>query len=353
MSALARLLAPPASSATSLPGVLIQARPVLHIKLRSAITASALFRSLANPLFTAGRTNIKPEELRSNVWQWLNAQSVLLIVLDELQFLSRSDGASVNVANLIAEFLELGIPLSYVCNYSLGHKLKARHQEDTDRLLLHPDLVGTPSDEHWAKVVAEFLNVCPELFEIDAKLHAAEFGRLTAKLYRLLGTLLGEACRLAWANGIIRPVTMADVRAAVGSRGYARPRETVEDLKLLPFSVAVRKRRRDLVCPFEDLTSALPADRTSSPKETMRPNQSPAAVHQYESAIHAPGRQLLRDLNRPAANSGEGESKGASVTRQRRKGPVTAEDLLAGAKRLSEGLKPQPSSPQTPEPDAD
>lgn len=347
MRALTSLLTPTEEVARLVPGMQIQPRPVIHIKIGAARASSAVLRSLSNPVFVAGRSNIPQPELLKHLREWLFVQSTLVLLVDELQFLTRSDSASTQIANLLSELNQLGPTVAYIFNYSLGHKLMARQQEDKDRLLARR--VGLPSptegDPHWMAALSAYIGVAPDFFDIDADRHAAELHRLTGGILRLLRLLLLSACRLVWSKVVDRAVTMADVRAAYHSGYFSSQREDVEALRSLPFNQRLRERRKDLVCPFPDM-SDLKTPNTGSPKTSSHPpTPSPAVMHMMESAISATGRQVLKELRAAAERSGAGDNQPAKVARLRGRTKVTAEALLAGAKLLTSPSSNRPSTP--------
>lgn len=218
VKAVVRAITPDAQAPMS-PSVPVAPRPAVHATIRSQHSASSVLQSLANPLFTAGRKNFKPVEMANHLRQWLYAQGTQLLLVDELQSMTRSEHSSTLIANLLTELNELGPSLVYIFNYSLGHKLLRRPQEDKDRLLVKT-LVLNPlanTDPHWHWVVSEHTRVAPELFDIDAGRDAPELHRLTAGLHRLLGDLLLQACRMAWPLKVARSVSMTDIRAAYRS----------------------------------------------------------------------------------------------------------------------------------------
>lgn len=148
----------------------------------------------------------------------------------------------------------------------------------------------------------------------------------------MLGLLLLEACRNSRLPKVGRRVTMADVRAAYTSSAYASQRADIEDLRSLPVNSRLRDKRKDLLCPFPDLSS-LEADANSSPSATDLP--APAAIHVMESALNHGARHVLKELRAQADDVSSGERKAATVTKLTRRPALTAEALLAGAKLLS------------------
>lgn len=339
MAALGRLLQPQGVQAAEGFGVVIQPRPVQHLKIEARQSLEQVLASIANPLFLAERRRLTVKELRDHLKDWLHAQFTLLIVLDEIQFLTRSDTASTQSVNLIAELSALGPPLTYISNFSLCHKLMGRKQEEKDRLLAHPIVLQPPVDgPHWRDVVAAYIAVAPEVFGIQAHECAAELHRLTAGLYRMLRRLLEQACRLVLVEGGSNQVTMAHVRAAYGSQTFSSARGDVEALVKMRTSSSseLRRRHKDLVSPFDELVSpTAPAPKAFS----FVADSEEVAQRMLRGAIDAGGQATLRQLRAAVQEVDAGVRPKAVVTPHPRKPQVTAESLLAGAKRTME-LKP-------------
>nr|WP_267876830.1 ATP-binding protein [Massilia aquatica] len=333
MRALERALSPvPGVCLTS--SVQVPMRPVIHLTIRSQRSSGPVLRSLANPVFVAGRQNLPPAELAEHLRQWLYTQGTQLLIVDELQSMTRGESSSTLIANLVAELNELGPAVVYVFNYSLGHKLLTRNQEDKDRLLAKT-LILKPShgsSQEWILQVDEHVMVAPHLLDIEGERDAPELHRLTGGLCRLLGLLLLEACRISWPAKLGRRVTMADVRAAYGSSAYASQRADIEDLRSLSVSSRLRDRRKDLLCPFPDLASR-EAETSRSLLDADSP--APAAIRVMESALNHGARHVLQELRAQAHEVSSGERKAATVTKLTRRPALTAEALLTGAKFLS------------------
>lgn len=338
VKAVVRALTPAAQALIS-PSVLVAPRPAIHATIRAQHAASSVLQSLANPLFTTGRKSVRPAEMANHLRQWLYNQATQLLLVDELQSMTRSEQSSTLIANLLTELNELGPSLVYIFNYSLGHKLLRRPQEDKDRLLVKT-LVLNPlasTDPHWHRVVSEHTRIAPKLFNIDAERDAPELYRLTAGLHRLLGDLLLHACHIAWPSTVARSVSMADVRAAYRSGLYASHRDDVEALQSLAFNGRLRESRKDLVCPFADGAGDRGLAETPTRRTAHPLTPTPAAVHMFKSALTMEERSVLAALRGDAANKPTGAAaRSATVTRLPRQKRPTAETLLAGARLLTE-----------------
>ena len=330
--ALVRALSPPEGFFLT-PSVQVTSRPVMHLTMTAQRSIHPILRQLASPVFVGNRTNISPDELTRHLRERLFVQGGLLLTVDELQSMTRSEGATTLISNLLTELNVLGPNVVYCFNYSLGHKLLHRPQEDKDRLLVNCLRLDPPAsrDPHWQKVVAEYLRLAPEHFDISPEDHSEELHRLTGGLYRLLCLLLLEACRTAWPTKVQRRVSMADVRRAFRSSAYASQRVDVETLQSIDVNRRDRSRRPDLVCPFQDLTTL---DDTPAVDGTKGP--AAAAVHAVESALSVDEQRVLKDLRSGADRATREGRKSATVTTLPRRSPLTAQALLAGEKLLSQ-----------------
>lgn len=303
---------------------------VVHLKLRTARSVCHVLESLANPLFMAGRAKVSLDDLTDHLREWLYSKSTILLLVDELQFVSTSSKASTLIASTISALAELGPPVVYICNYSLARKLMRRPHEEKARFLSQVTVLHPPNedDPHWAHVVESYLSVAKSYFDFKAEQVAPELHRLTSGMYRALKDLLCEACRHAWQNGTGRPVTMNDVRSAYRSDGYTSHRGDVETLARVASSAQARRARPDLVSPFSstiDRTSATTSDR--APRKPLE--LSPIVQETFESAMHPEGRKVLKQLREAAAAAPPERKSSANVKSIRKRGPVTSTSLLA------------------------
>ncbi|MCE4554241.1 ATP-binding protein [Roseateles cellulosilyticus] len=328
--ALARALKPPEGFCLA-PSVQVPSSPIVHLTMTAQRSSQPILRQLASPVFVANRTNISPDDLVRHLRERLFAQGALLMPVDELQSMTRSESATTLIANLLVELNELGPYVIYCFNYSLGHKLLLRPQEDKDRLLANLLHLDAPrrEDPCWRDVVAEYVGVAPDLFDIAPERDSDELHQLTGGLYRLLGFLLLEACRTAWPTAVQRRVSMADVRRAFQSGAYCSQRIDIETLQSIGVNSRDRDRRRDLACPFPDLArSAGGAAAVVSPSVARRP--TPAAEYAMESALTVDERRVLVELREGADQASSTGRKPATVTKLPARQSLTAQALLAG-----------------------
>ncbi|MGC3987823.1 MAG: ATP-binding protein [Pseudorhodoferax sp.] len=318
--------------------VLVPIEPVVRIEMQAQRSTKPVLESLANPVFVAGRKKIAPDEMLQHLRKWLYSKGTQVLLVDEMQAMTRGTQSTALIANLLGDLNSLGPAVVYVFNYSLGHKLMTRPQEDKDRLLSNCLTLDPPSadDRHWHAVVKEYVRLGSGLIRIDSARDALTLHRLTGGLYRLLRILLREACRSAWPLKVGRAVTMDDVRAAYQSTAYASQRGDVEALRSLHFSGLLTRKRRDLVVPLPGSTPSTAPDKFVEVKPLVDQPPPAAAVHLMESALNADERRVLAKLRAPLDEPAIARPS-AKVTRLPRRSAIDAESLLAGARLLSDG----------------
>lgn len=338
MTAIHRVFASVEASGGFFPEMGIEHEPqlILHVQIGALKNVNEILSGLANPLFLAHHKKAQLWRLKDHLREWLYAQSTLLIVVDELQFLTRSSTASTLIANTISALSELGPPVFYTSNYSLGQKLMRRPQEDKDRLLARVTLLDPPSsnDAHWAKVLTSYLSIAPGRFDTDISECADQLHRLTAGLYRALKDLLCEACRIAWLVDAKSIVTMNHIRQAYRSPTYTSHRTDIEALEWIATSAQARRERSDLVSPFSTTQAALP-NRNSANGSGLKAQVPLAVAHMIESSAKADARVLLEDLRHASDEVGVGRRRGATVTKISKRLAMTPASLRAGLDSLS------------------
>jgi len=320
------------------PDILI--RYVQSLTINTKSSNRALMMPLANPTFLAGRRGAAVGDLGGHVRTWLHTTGSGLLLIDELQFLTQSQTANTRVAQVLLMMGYLGIPVLYAANYSLGHRLMRRPQEERQRLLIDPiDLLPeAPDSPAWRQLMDEYVRIAPEIFQVDAATYARELNQLTAGTGRLLKILFvlafGRACERRGA----RVVTIDDLRAAYRSGAFSTMREDVEALASLSVSPLLVDKCPELVSPFrgERTTETVkrPGQRAVHPgPETERAAVAPLAVaYQLESTLSPDARKILTAMRGDTDPVHSPVHPGKSVRTGGGHAKVTAESLYAGAK---------------------
>lgn len=186
------------------------------------------------------------KEYRRHAFQ----SGIALLTIDELQFLTQSSQANTLVAQHLLQLSQLQLPLVYVTNYSLCHRLLRRPQEEVQRLMADPMVIlpESPYSDDWRAYLNEckvagsqYLDINPE--ECGEMLHSYSAG-----LKRLVRILLTIAYQIARGDGR-HAVTLADVELAYRSTTYSPHRKDVEIM--IKQWITGRCIRADLWCPFD------------------------------------------------------------------------------------------------------
>lgn len=170
------------------------------------------------------------------------------IFLDEFQFVTQSATANTRIVQMLMSMCYLGVPIIYIANFSLLHRLKARNQEDIHRLLSKVQLLApeSQSSRDWHTLLQWQRDVAPDVFEFDPVADAEAIHFLTAGVNRAVVRLLQVAFVRSCLSG--RPVRLGELEAAQKTDEYAIFRRDVELLQ----QINIEKNRgpKDLRCPF-------------------------------------------------------------------------------------------------------
>lgn len=178
----------------------------------------------------------------------------MFIVVDELQFLTQSANANTVVAKTIEFLRSLGVPIFFVGNYSLAHKLQGRPQQDkqrylTDPLIILPDPVSAPEYVEMLNAYARVSGGVVNIREIDREM----FHWYTGGNKRVGRHLLVQAYRISRVRcekkKVATHITMADIQEAYAAPAFSSDREDIEICRKQ--LLEGRQYRQDLWCPFE------------------------------------------------------------------------------------------------------
>ena len=141
----------------------------------------------------------------------------------------------------------IGPPMVYVCNYSLGHKLFERNNEDQQRLLTDPRIMlpDEPGSSDWKAFIDECVRVGNGAIRGNQGELAREIYRCTFGIKRLAVELLKQAyieCRSAGRHA----ASLQDIGHAYRSAAYTSSAKQVEHLQKLALGGRVSKQHPDL-----------------------------------------------------------------------------------------------------------
>lgn len=318
-NALARVF--PSDGCLSCPGLSqLPLRSMVKIDVRMSCTIRDIFSPIVE---NEGSQAQRLKMARRRIFR----DGVCLLLVDELQFLTVSDAANARIAQALMSLGYCGVPLVFISNFSLLHRLLRRPHEDRNRLLSDVIVVVpcAPESEDWTNTLAMQLAVAPEAFRINPRADGPQIYRYCAGQKRASSSLLVIGYRLARARGRA-VVTMDDIRAAYDSIEYAAHRTDTELItQQAILGRRVDSRRKDLWCPIGQPAAVFKqlANDMASHREYRL-----AASIQYSSA-GLEERQALDNLEHPK------DGKSAAVLRLRRKRP-NAEELKANAATLRE-----------------
>ena len=298
---------------------------VSRITAERKMTLASILRTLADPSYAEGQGKLSGRGLHDGSTKWQYIIGSCLIILDELQFLTQSSHANTLIAKVLLRMTYVGPPTLVIGNYSMGHRLLKRPQEEKHRLLtnsriLLPDL---PTSKCWLDVLEALEKVLPGIFEFGLVIRSNELWAFCAGLKRVLVELLTLAYRRARNTGRSM-AAWQDVVSAYGSSAFFSSREDVEALVRQAFDGTTPPQH--LQCPF-------PIPRSESESygqalSSVRQHNLAGAVGR--SALNASERQLEKEADQARAPVASN-----SATRSaKKKSSMTASDLIANSKRF-------------------
>lgn len=253
-----------------------------------------------------------------------------ILTTDEFQFMTQSDNANALLTKTLLFLCELGLPLVFIGNYSLGHRLNRRRQEEKQRLLANPIiyLPEDPDDSDWIEYLQECVRVAGSWLDIDPHRDAEPLHRYSAGLKRLVVTLLEFSYRMLRKEDK-KKVGIEDIRRVYLSSEFSSQRADVEAMAV--GAITGVYERSDLQCPFE-----LPKAAQAAAAERMQKQRdADIAKASIEASLNPKEREGLR-IARERVQVSDMQPKSAKVLKMPRRGKRTAEDLLSAQKAFRE-----------------
>lgn len=223
-------------------------------------------------------------------------QGVSLLFLDETQHIVKGQGTAL-VTDILLTLARIGLPMIYLANYSLLHKLTDRNQEDTQRLLLQPRIMlpDDPAGEDWKAYVAECVRVSNGQIRANEEELASELYTLTFGLKRLAVHLLGLAyieCRKAGR----RHIALGDLSNAARSTEYSISNKEVVELYRIAVEGPRGTKRKDLYCPLD-----IPAAHKSNVVQFARQERDERVTAlAIDSSLTLQEREALEQIESPS-----------------------------------------------------
>lgn len=255
---------------------------------------------------------------------------VALLTADEFQFLTQSANANALVTQRLLELWGLQLPLIYIANYSLCHRLMRRPQEDVQRLLANPIVLEpeAPDSVDWHDLVREYKAACHEYLDIDPETDGDILHRYSAGLKRLSARLLVIAYRLVRKDGR-HTITLRDIEKAYQSSQYTVNRRDVE--LMMNQWITGREARPDLWCPFGQPASS--TQKLADHAKAMRNRVTAEKI--LKSSMTAEEREAYGILN-ASKDKKSARAQGAEVIELARRKGITAGELLENARTFQD-----------------
>lgn len=256
---------------------------------------------------------------------------IAILTADEFQFLTGSE-ANTQVAKALLFLSYLGIPVIFIANYSLGHRLLKRPPEDQQRILSYPILLlpEPPSSPYWTEYLEECVRVSGGAIAINPVEDGLVIHRYTAGLKRLAVILFCIAYAISRERGATA-ITRSDIEAAYLSAQFTVNRKAVEEIVRQAIT-GVPGSRKDLFCPF-DLPKSAQLAATEQWQVSREEEFAKESLVSSMTEKERKGLEILNDQIRAKA----GLTKKGKVISMPKK-PATAESLLDGARLFSQAI---------------
>lgn len=304
---------------------LVAMRVVVVKSLRSA---AAVLRAIAGVMFA------RTENLANGCARWVYRRGCCLIAIDELQFLTQSEQANVLVCQVLLAATYVGVPMVFISNYSLCHRLLGRPPEATQRLLTRPLILvpDLPDSDDWRNLLAEYQKAVPNLFTFSLVDRANDLWNYCAGIKRNLAELLVKSYGMARRAGSVT-VGWEDVERTYRSVEYFASRRDVE--ALISYGLTGACPSRNLICPFQH-------DRETAYMGQLRIVRSQKVADALnDAAMSQPERRALAQIELELASNQPPVATVGKAKKVRRPGPRTAAELIRSAKlMLSRGKNP-------------
>ncbi|PMY42047.1 transposase [Pseudomonas sp. GW456-L14] len=285
--------------------------------------ASAKGKSSGKQLLTdflgiEATTRENAASLKFRAQQQANKRGISLAVLEEMQHLTPGKGVALTTDFLLT-MSGLGLPMVYVSNFSLGHKLLKRNQEDTQRLVAQPRIMwpDAPESKNWA----DFIDACiaasdgrtrADRSDFSHEIYRGSYGLKRAAIHLIVQAYIqARSANRTW-------IELGDVHKAYVSSTYYAYRIDVEELERI--AIKQKTKRDDLLCPFGSPT------RSNVVQFVRKERDNRVAQAAFKGALTAEERETHKSLKLDT------DMKAAPAKRPKRKplGKPTNDDLGNG-----------------------
>ncbi len=295
----------------------IDLKPLVMVTVRARNTDREILRGVLEQIQLTPATSKTVSNLLTQARACLYRSGTCAIVVDEMQFLATSATANAAITKSLLLLQMLGLPLFFVANYSLCHRLLRRNQEDKHRLLSRPRVMLTEDREGpwWTEYLRVIRAVAPHIFQFDPVADGPALHKMTMGLPRLLILLIGIAIRLQRGKSeACKVVRLQDFCSAYMSVEFSMHRREVE---LMDRTAISDQLPAHLYCPFEAVR----------PKGTA--TQRSVANEQVYAAVRAAA--LDHKADHQAECDRQAKSASSESRRMTRSKPArTTESLASG-----------------------
>lgn len=258
--------------------------------------------------------------------------------IDEFQFVTQSSMANSLITQILLSISYLGLPMGYVANFSLVHKLMRRPQEDRQRLLAKPLVLfpDPPESEDWIQTLTALKAVAPDVLVFDPVKDARDIYLFSAGIKRLVVRLLVQAYRIGrQLRGPEATVDIGDIEAAYRGPMFTSDRIDVEIIARQEIEGRMisegRKIREDLWSPFgqpQRHTARSGVSGNDRANVFAEARDKRVAEEALKSSLTKSEREACESLTKGA------RTKAGRVVSLSRKAPLSAEDLKKNAEHL-------------------
>lgn len=312
-------------------------RSCWYVRLSADASLSDLLSTYVQGL---GEENTRPRNLIRRCHDRAFRDGVGLLIADEFQHLNAGEHANALVTKYLLKFRSIGVPFVFSANYSLGHRLSRRPQEDKQRLLSSP-IVMLPEDprgEDWVKYLHEIKRVLGGVFCVDPVQDRAAMFNYSAGLPRLVNNLIAIAYKISRGNGQV-VITIEDVCAAYQSLEFTINRCDVmklNEISIVGSMAKFSKADSHLICPFE-----LPKSKVQAVAEHLQEERERRV---WEAGLNSSLTEEERKNNEKLAGSKKVEqnsaksNKTSNVFSMRTKKPKSADEIIAAAQEFQNSI---------------
>lgn len=299
-----------------------------HVSVENATSLKSLLEQPVRGRLYGLRSFNSDAALREMASRLAFRHGASFLIADELQFGSLSTTANASITRLLYQLWYIGLPLVFIGNFSLLHRLMKRPPEDRHRLLSDPIVIlpDTPDNPSVGALYEQYRLVSEGALCSAPSMHVEQIEHYCAGIKRNRKKLLILAYRIVRENGRDE-VTGSDLEAAYLSCEFTIFRNEATILRTQDASK--RKVRDDLWCPLE-----LPlSTRERSAKRALEVEAEQIGLQALIGSLSSDERRAY------VALAGEKDTSVSKLgSRGTKRPPITTEALLSGTRQYLDSL---------------